>query len=102
MPKYNKLVRDLIPEIIRSKKQNCVTHIANEEEYWQQLLNKLEEEVAEFREDSNEEELADIYEVLDAIITHKKFQKSDISQKQDLKRKNRGSFTQRIILDEAD
>lgn len=33
MPVYNKLVRDRIPQVIRSSGKECRTRILNEEEY---------------------------------------------------------------------
>lgn len=99
--KYNKLVRDKIPEYIRSKGGMPVTHIADEKEYWEKLKEKLSEEVEEFKKDENSEEFADILEVLDAIADHKKFDRSDIKKLKQSKAEDKGKFKEQIILDES-
>lgn len=99
--RYNKLVRDKIPEIIRKKGENPVTHIADDKEYWQKLKEKLQEEVGEFLANSSEEELADIAEVINAICDFKKIGKQNLENIRKKKSAERGSFKNRIILDEA-
>lgn len=101
--KYNKLVRDRIPEIIKKNGQISVTHIANDKEYWQKLKEKLREETEEFMQDSGpcEGELADILEVVYAIRDYKKIDKKKLEQHRKKKAKERGGFKRRIILDET-
>lgn len=99
--KYNKLVRDKIPEHIKSKGGVPITHIADDVEYWQKLKEKLNEEVQEFQKDQNIQELADILEVLEAIQNFKGFSKDDVEKVKSDKADKRGKFKKRIILDES-
>ena len=62
--KYNKLVRDRIPEIIEASGNTCVTEILSDEDYLRMLDVKLDEELAEYHDDQNIEELADLMEVI--------------------------------------
>ena len=64
--KYNKLVRDCMPEIIESSGRTYVTEILSDEEYLKMLDAKLDEELAEYHADQNIEELADLMEVIRA------------------------------------
>ena len=98
----NKLVRDKIPEIIKKDGKVPVTHIASDEEYWERLKDKLIEEVDEFIDDSTEEELADILEVIYAICEHKQFDKDKLEQLRKKKAEERGGFKGKIILDKME
>ena len=95
----SKLIRDRIPDIIKASGSTPQTHIANEEEYKAKLNEKLKEEVSEFIENSTEEELADILEVISAIIDAKNFNKDKIENLRIKKAEERGSFKKRVILD---
>ena len=101
MIKYNKLVRDKIPEIIEQKGGKCTIRIADEKEYCEKLVSKLREETDEFIEAQNEEELADLLEVIDAVIECKKFDRKKIELVRNKKAEERGRFEKRIILEEA-
>lgn len=99
--KYNKLVRDNIPEIIRDKGDEPVTHIADTAEYEAKLLEKLAEEVQEFIEAKSAEEMADVQEVLLALCDHFGLDPEDVERIRAKKAEERGGFTKRIILDES-
>lgn len=99
--KYNKLVRDKIPEYIRSKGNTPIIHIADNEEYWMKLKEKLFEEVEEFIKDEMIEESADMPEAIDAIADYKGFDKKYIEDIRQKKAEKRCKFKERIILDES-
>lgn len=103
--KYNKLVRDRIPEIIRSQGRSAKIHIATDTEYNQRLKDKLSEEVTEFLQAIDKkhstEELADILEVIDAIIDEMRINRVELQKIKTDKQKERGGFTQKIILEES-
>lgn len=99
--KYNKLVRDKIPEYIRKKGGSPIYHIADEKEYWEMLKKKLSEEIEEFKADESEEEFADLLEVIDAIADYKKFNRKIVEEIKKKKAEERGRFKDRIILDES-
>ena len=62
--KYNKLVRDRIPEIIEGTGSTCATEILSDADYLKMIDEKLDEELAEYHKDRSVEELADLIEVI--------------------------------------
>lgn len=99
--KYNKLVRDKIPEYIKSKGGTPITHIANNKEYWKKLKEKLQEEIKEFSESETIEEMADIQEVIDTMCSYKEFNKKKLESVKKNKAKERGGFKKKIILEKS-
>ena len=71
---HDKLVRDNIPKIINDQdNQSCEYYtIENEDEYFKYLVRKVVEEINEFYQTPTSEEMADVMEVLMAIIKLKK------------------------------
>lgn len=100
--KYNKLVRDKVPEVIVQNGEKPITHIASEGEYWKKLKEKLLEETNEFLENEDKKELIDILEVIDEICEFKKIDKNELKILQQQKANERGKFKKRIILDEVE
>ncbi|MBU0598281.1 nucleoside triphosphate pyrophosphohydrolase [Patescibacteria group bacterium] len=97
--KYDKLVRDKIPEIIKKDNLTPVTHIADKQEYWNKLKKKLLEETGEFMATEKIDELADIIEVINALAKTKNITPAELERIRAKKSKTRGSFDKKIILE---
>ncbi|MCQ1535564.1 phosphoribosyl-ATP pyrophosphohydrolase [Methanosarcina sp. KYL-1] len=94
---HDKLVRDKIPEIIKTSNRTPECKILDgDREYLRYLVKKLHEEVAEFTEDPCVEELADVKEVIDTLSRIRGFE--DVLRVQEKKREERGGFEKRILL----
>jgi predicted house-cleaning noncanonical NTP pyrophosphatase (MazG superfamily) len=98
MKKYNKLVRDKIPEIMLASGAKPVTKILDDKEYTLYLEKKLDEEVAEYHRDKNLEELADILEVVYALCENSGHSVDELSSVYSKKHNARGGFAKRIFL----
>lgn len=99
--RYDKLVRDRIPEIIESKGERPITRVASEEEYVSELGKKLGEEVAEFLKAPSAEEAADILEVLYALCDAHDIDRKILEPLREKKASERGAFAERLILEEV-
>ena len=95
---YNKLVRDLIPDIIRSKGEKCNTRVLDDKEYLIELNKKLLEEVNEYLDSEDINEVGDVYEVLLAIIEAKGYSFSEFDKIRNDKTTKRGAFKNKIFL----
>ena len=100
--KYNKLVRDRIPEIIEASGRTCVTQILSDEDYLRMLDAKLDEELAEYHADQNIEELADLMEVIRACAVARGYSLEQLEQVRAEKAAARGGFEKKILLKEAE
>jgi len=99
--KYNKLVRDKIPEIIEKSGKKAVTEILPDEKYIEMLNEKLLEEVNEFFASGSVEELADIGEVMHAIMDYKGISLEEFQRIRLEKLEKRGGFKDKIMLVEV-
>ena len=99
--KYNKLVRDRIPEIIETSGNTCVTEILSDEGYLRMLDAKLDEELAEYHADQNIEELADLMEVIRACAVARGYTVEELERVRAEKVTKRGGFEKKILLKEV-
>ena len=99
--KYNKLVRDRIPEIIEASGSTCVTESLADVDYLRMLDTKLDEELAEYHKDQNLEELADLLEVIRAAAIARGYTLEQLEQVRAEKAAKRGGFEKKILLKEV-
>lgn len=99
--KYNKLVRDRIPEIIESTGKHCIHTTLADDDYLKMLDEKLTEELQEYQESKSMEELADLLEVIIAVAAARGSSIEDIENIRIAKAEKRGAFAKRILLTEV-
>lgn len=96
---YNKLVRDKIPENINSiEGRRCKCKILNKKEYLQELDKKIFEEAHEFIEDHSIEELADLMEVIFAIMKERNISIEEVEKARQIKNSRKGAFKDKVYL----
>ena len=101
---YNKLVRDNIPEIIKSNGEIPFTRILNDEEYKKELEKKLNEEYLEVLASSGTErieELADMLEIIKALAKEEDSTLDEVINIAKQKSAKRGAFDQKIFLEKV-
>lgn len=99
---YNKLVRDNILDIITQDGQRCRFEVLGDKEFLTALDAKLNEELEEYNGSKNIEELADLVEVIYAILDYNKISIEDFETMRLDKRLNKGAFNKRIFLVSTD
>ena len=103
MKTYNKLVRDKIPEIIKSNGAKAVNiTVLDDESYLKALNIKLQEELSEYLASGEIEELADLEEVLRAILDTKQTSYQTFEDIRLSKVQKRGAFKEKIFLESVD
>jgi len=95
---YNKLVRNKIPEVIAADNKTCNTEILSDEVFLEELDKKLLEEVKEYLSCGDIEELADIEEVVEAILKAKNITRQQLESIRFEKAEKRGGFDKKIFL----
>ena len=102
---FNKLVRDKVPDVIRQRGECITTATLQGEPLIRALSEKLVEESYELLDakdlNSIVAELADVQEVMDALMREHGLSKGVVEKEQTRKRKHRGGFTKGIVLVET-
>ena len=98
---YHKLVRDRIPEIIAADGKTCICETLSDEDYLYLLDQKLNEELAEYQEIKSLEELADLLEVIQAVVKARGWTLEELEQVRADKATKRGGFEKKLLLKEV-
>ena len=98
---YNKLVRDRIPEIIEADSKRCVCETLSQDQYIAMLDAKLNEELEEYQQSKSLEELADLLEVMGAVVRARGYSWEQLTDIRKKKKEERGGFEKRILLKEV-
>ncbi|MDF2429533.1 MAG: nucleoside triphosphate pyrophosphohydrolase [Nitrosopumilus sp.] len=102
MTKYHKAVRDKIPEIIKKDGYTCNVETLSDEKFLVEIEKKLSEEVAEYQNGKNPEELADILEVIYRIAKLRGISKEELEKIRVKKAEERGGFEKNLFLIDTD
>lgn len=98
MQEFKKLVRDKIPDIIKHQGETPNIEILSDDKYLFELDKKLSEEVEEYQESKQLEELADILEVIYSICAARGSSIDELHKIREEKLDKRGGFSERIFL----
>lgn len=100
---YNKLVRDFIPEKIRSAGDSCEIKTLTAEEFIPALLSKIVEEAKELEQAKTRNEIlseyADLMTALDAFTAHHEFSEADIKEALGRNIEKKGLFKEHYFLE---
>jgi predicted house-cleaning noncanonical NTP pyrophosphatase (MazG superfamily) len=99
--KFDKLIRDKIPEIIEASGSKPITEVLDDESYHKYLNTKLAEELKEYQESGSAEELADLVEVVYALLDYKNIPLKQFEAMRISKAIERGAFKKRLLLKEV-
>lgn len=98
---YHNLVRDFIPNIIEADGKTCVCETLSDKDYLSLLDQKLNEELAEYQESKSLEELADLLEVMQAVVKARGWTVEELERVRANKASKRGGFEKKILLKEV-
>lgn len=99
---YHKLIRDNIPNVIKSRGGNFEVKKLNKKEFEQELIKKVGEEASGLigTKDKQEltSELADVLDVIEELKRLKNITSQDIKKSQKIAYQKKGGFRKRLYL----
>ena len=98
--KCQKLVRDLVPQLIEDDGDEAIIRVLDQDEYYEALREKLQEEVTEYLESEDPDELADIVEVVRTLVNFHSMSFADLELTRQKKLTDHGGFEERLFLEE--
>lgn len=99
---YNKLIRDNNVKIMEDKGCKVRYEILDDKRYGEELDKKLKEEVEEYLADYSVEEMADVMEVIYAILEYRGTSMEEVEQVRIKKRNRKGAFKNKIFLKDVE
>jgi predicted house-cleaning noncanonical NTP pyrophosphatase (MazG superfamily) len=106
MPIYNKLVRDGIPAIIEVGNKKYTMNVLEAVQHEVEIKRKLNEELKEYQEASSDEEaieeLADLLELIYAVLPLHNSSMEELEKVRLAKREKRGGFDKGYYLIEVE
>ena len=100
--KYNKVIRDKIPEIIADSGKKYDLKQLDDASFLAEIEKKLIEEVDEYAESKDVEELADLLEVIYRISELRGVNSDELDEIRKDKAEKRGRFTNNLFLIDAE
>lgn len=100
--RYNKLIRDNNVKIMEDKGCKVKYEILDDKRYGEELDRKLKEEVEEYLADYSVEEMADVMEVIYAILEYRGTSMKEVEKARVEKKNRKGAFKNRIFLKDVE
>ena len=100
--KYNKVIRDKIPEIIADSGKKYDLKQLDDASFLAEIEKKLIEEVNEYAESKDVEELADLLEVIYRISELRGVNSDELDEIRKDKAEKRGRFANNLFLIDAE
>ncbi|MBA2279309.1 nucleoside triphosphate pyrophosphohydrolase [Candidatus Saccharibacteria bacterium] len=98
----NKLVSDNTPEILASKGITAKFHEADHDQYEIELLEKLREEVLEFKNNKSIVQLSDLLITVDAVVELHGWGQEDVLAAKAERLNEKGGYSKRLILEQTE